>query len=286
MIETAWSHISKAFRETAEAAVAAALAWWLSVLLIGDHVPIFAAIAAIVCLAPGLPSHSRQIVGMFAGVCIGIGAGEAAVALGLAAEPLLLGAAIFVGMMVAIAISVQPVIAIQAGASAVIVIAYGGDENSWGRFGDAAIGGAVAFLFSQVLFTPPPFEVIGKAARRLVKDARDVERELDGCCGDQGDEKDLREAMHTLRDAEQTLDQKLEHARNIARRTLRGRMHRERIEQTVEDWSELARHLHLALGSTAYALLHRDDGEGQERAGLDGAGRLLDKAERMLEDLP
>ena len=286
MIETAWSHIAKAFRETAEAAVAAALAWWLSVLLIGDHVPIFAAIAAIVCLAPGLPSHSRQIVGMFAGVCIGIGAGEAALALGFAADPILLGAAIFAGMLLAIAIAVQPVIAIQAGASAVIVIAYGGDENSWGRFGDAAIGGAVAFLFSQVLFTPPPFEVIGKAARRLVEDARDVERELDGCCGDQGDEKDLRDAMHTLRDAEQTLDKKLEHAGNIARRTLRGRMHREKIEQTVEDWSELARHLHLALGSTAYALLHREDGEGQERAGLDGAGRLLDKAERMLEDLP
>ena len=286
MIQTAWSHIAKAFRETAEAAVAASLAWWLSVLLIGDHVPIFAAIAAIVCLAPGLPSHSRQIVGMFAGVCVGIGAGEAALALGFAADPILLGAAIFAGMLLAIAIAVQPVIAIQAGASAVIVIAYGGDENSWGRFGDAAIGGAVAFLFSQVLFTPPPFEVIGKAARRLVKDARDVERELDGCCGDKGDEKELREAMHTLRDAEQTLDQKLEHARNIARRTLRGRMHRERIEQTVEDWSELARNLHLALGSTAYALLHRDDGEGQERAGLNGAGRLLDKAERMLEDLP
>jgi uncharacterized membrane protein YgaE (UPF0421/DUF939 family) len=52
------------------------LSWFLAQRLFGHQQPIFAAITAIVCLAPGLPSHTKQTVGLLLGVATGILVGE------------------------------------------------------------------------------------------------------------------------------------------------------------------------------------------------------------------
>ena len=64
MIAAMLENWKSAFRETLESALAAGIAWWLGLLVFGgEHTPLFAAITAIVCLAPGLPSHSKQASG-------------------------------------------------------------------------------------------------------------------------------------------------------------------------------------------------------------------------------
>ena len=67
---------SDAWREALAAALGATLSWLLAELLLGHPQPIFAAISAIVCLSPGLPSYTKQTEGLLLGVATGIVIGE------------------------------------------------------------------------------------------------------------------------------------------------------------------------------------------------------------------
>ena len=68
-IKTRWA---SGWRDALASAIAAALAWILAVHFLGHEHPVFAAISAVVCLAPGLPSHGKQAVGLMVGVATGI----------------------------------------------------------------------------------------------------------------------------------------------------------------------------------------------------------------------
>ena len=65
-VQTRWA---SGWRDALASAIAAALAWVLAKHLFGHAHPVFAAISAVVCLAPGLPSHGKQAVGLMVGPC-------------------------------------------------------------------------------------------------------------------------------------------------------------------------------------------------------------------------
>jgi Fusaric acid resistance protein-like len=67
---------SGAWRQVLASALGAALAWVLAERLLGHPQPIFAPISAIGCLSPGLPSHTKQTMGLLLGVATGIVIGE------------------------------------------------------------------------------------------------------------------------------------------------------------------------------------------------------------------
>ena len=62
-----------------------------------------------------------------------------------------------------------PVIAIQGGVSALLVIALGPTTAGPTRLADALVGTGVALLFSQVLLTPDPVRIIDDAVRRMLR---------------------------------------------------------------------------------------------------------------------
>ena len=136
--------------------MAAALSWLLARALFGHPQPLFAPIAAIICLAPGLPNHGRQAVGLVVGVATGIAVGEAALLVSDTFPALRLSLATFVAIMVASAYGLLPVVPIQSGVSALLVLALGPETAGTVRLLDVACGTAVGLLFSQVLFTPNP----------------------------------------------------------------------------------------------------------------------------------
>jgi len=147
---------SEAWREVLASALAAALSWFLAQRLFGHQQPIFAAITAIVCLAPGLPSHTKQTVGLLLGVATGILVGELSLVL-LDDIPLLrITLAAFFSMIVATSYGQAAVVPIQAGVSAILIVALGPAMTGSVRMIDVAIGAAVGFFFSQVLLTPDP----------------------------------------------------------------------------------------------------------------------------------
>jgi len=149
---------SEARREALASALGAALSWFLAERLLGHPQPIFAAISAIVCLSPGLPSHTKQTGGLLLGVATGIVIGELTTALSdnipLLSDniPLLkIALAAFLAMIVAASYGQSAVVPIQAGVSAMLVVAFGSATTGSVRMADVAVGAAVGFLFSQVL---------------------------------------------------------------------------------------------------------------------------------------
>ena len=139
------------WREVLASALGAGLAWVLAQRLFGHPGPIFAPISAIICLAPGLPSHTKQSIGLLLGVATGIVVGE--LSLLVPDEFLLLRivSACFLAMLVASAYGQSAVVPIQAGVSALLVVAIGPATTGSVRMIDVAVGAAVGLVISVVL---------------------------------------------------------------------------------------------------------------------------------------
>jgi uncharacterized membrane protein YgaE (UPF0421/DUF939 family) len=142
---------SEAWREALASALGAALSWVLAERLLGHPQPVFAAISAIVCLSPGLPSHRKQTEGLLLGVATGIVIGELSLVFPDGIPLLRMTLAAFFSMIVAASYGQPAVVPIQAGVSAVLLVAFGPATTGFVRMTDVAVGAAIGFLFSQVL---------------------------------------------------------------------------------------------------------------------------------------
>lgn len=226
------NRLSSTWRDAAASAAAAALAWVLSVWLLGHPHPVFAAVSAIVCLSPGLPSHGKQAIGLMLGVATGILIGEAALLLpegilipeGLSL--LRLSLATFFAIVVAASFGLTAVVPIQAGVSAVLVLAIGPATTGSVRMEDVAVGVVVGLFFSQILLTPDPVRQIDSAANDLFLRLASGFR---GCVA-AAEGKDAREAeaaLHIFSSAHNSLialETGIDAARYNARWSLRGRL--------------------------------------------------------------
>ncbi|QKP78659.1 aromatic acid exporter family protein [Methyloligella sp. GL2] len=230
------------FRDATATAAAAGLAFFLAQEIFGHPRPVFAAIAAIICLAPGLPNHVRQAAGLMAGVAIGIVVGEIALTIpDIVPLARMLGAAFF-SILIASLFGVPPVVPIQAGVSAVLVLAIGSDTAGFVRLADVAIGASVGLLFSQVLMTPDPLVGINTAAQKLL---RDLAGGLRGCAEAlrTDDEEDAKAALHELSVAHADLvmlGTGIQAARSDARWSVRGRLAAVTVQELAARYSRHA----------------------------------------------
>jgi uncharacterized membrane protein YgaE (UPF0421/DUF939 family) len=225
LIVTIVARWRETWRNSAASAVAAGLAWIVAQHLFGHPTPLFAAISAIICLSPGLPSHAAQAVGLLVGVAIGIVVGELSLLLPEGWPLLRLGIAAFVAIIAAAAFGLPPVVPIQSGVSAILVLAFGTETAGAGRMLDVASGAVIGLLFSQVLITPNPVRNIDDAARNLFDELAKGLR----TCADALEENDPATAevglkrLFAARRSVASLDAEIQAARNAARWSLRGR---------------------------------------------------------------
>lgn len=170
-----FNRIAAAGRDALATAVAGALAWLLASWLFGHTHPVFAIVTAIVCLAPGLPNHGRQAAGLMLGVAIGILTGELALLVpdslmeAGALALLRMSGAVLCSILIASAFGLPAVVPIQAGVSAVLVLAMGSENAGWHRMQDVFVGVGVGLLFSQILLTPDPLRRVDVAMRNLLR---------------------------------------------------------------------------------------------------------------------
>jgi uncharacterized membrane protein YgaE (UPF0421/DUF939 family) len=111
----------------------AALSWALAQHLLGHRQPVFAAVATVVCLAPGLPNRGQQAVHMMIGLLVGIAVAELLLLVPGFGTPLQITIIGFTAIMVALSFGLAPVIPIQSGVSAILVITMG--PSTAGRCG-------------------------------------------------------------------------------------------------------------------------------------------------------
>lgn len=136
------------------AAIAAALSFYVARWMFGHPEPIFAAITAIICLAPGIPNHLHQTFNMMVGVTIGILVGELAFLLPIPFLEIQILLCVFLGVLIGALLNLAPVVPIQAGASALLVMVMGPSTAGLVRFLDVVVGAVIGAIFALVLFLP------------------------------------------------------------------------------------------------------------------------------------
>ena len=176
---------------------AATIAWDLASHLIGRREAFFAPMAAVVALNAPLGERGGNTLRLLEGVVIGIVVGELALGTLGANSPALLIATL-VAMAMTRAVGGTALSLAQAATAAILTITTGSSEVGPSRLIDALIGGGVALLFSQVLFTPRPLRLLRRAeteALAYIANALD----LTARALEEGDQEPSRQALDDLR---------------------------------------------------------------------------------------
>ena len=222
----ALSQVKLSWKDALCAGLAAGLAWFISVHFLDHEHPIYAAMTALICLAPGVPSHGRQAIYVLIGVLTGVAVGELTLLLPPMPTEVRIAIVGFAGMTIASAYSIVPAIIIQAGISAVMVFALGADVAGWTRAIDVAVGTSIGLIFSQILFTPDPLKTLHLAVERFFKEVA-LNFTL---AADALERNDVSDAIKAMKSCSRThsaligLIGAIDVARSNARWTLRGRL--------------------------------------------------------------
>lgn len=265
-LHSRWLVLRPSFVRIFEASVAAALAWWLARLIPHHPRPFFAPVAAVIAMGAPTGTRGRQALDLMVGVVLGIGIATAiATAAGTGTWQIGFGAG--AAMLAGILIDGRPVVIIQAGASAVLLLALHQPGAAPGRLIDALIGGGISIVIAQVLFPIDPLKVVARVARELADDLAGA-IELLAVALREGDLRLARRALTRIEAVDgSVLAQALELGRGVARRAPRRRWER----RAIEAYGEVARELNAAsadahgLASAALRAL-RDDTQTADMA--------------------
>ena len=193
-----------------QAAAVAGAAWWVAATFLHAPQNFFAPFAAIAVLLGGRGGRGSRAVRVVVGGVVGVGLGEVSLAVfGPNAPALFLVAA--VAMLVAAALTADSLTMIHAGIGCCLVAIMANPLGGYGRLGSAVIGGAVALLGTQLLFTPSPGRLVGPAVASVLRAAADL---LDR----PSDPSRTRGVVH----ATAALDEVRDGLRRIRRTSLRG----------------------------------------------------------------
>lgn len=272
-----------ALGDAAAATLASAIAWELSKLVFGHPRPVFAAVTAIICLAPGLPNHGRQAIGVILGVVTGVLVGEAALLLPDTIPTLRVSAATFGAIMIATAYGQPAVVPIQAGVSALLVLAMGPEYAGTVRLLDVACGTGVGLLFSQVLFTPDPVAQLRAGERALLSGVGEALRQA-GAAIAAGDQARAQAALRRFSDTHASLAglaTGIDNARVAATWSLRGRLQRRDLRVVADRFGRRSTRAYAAallFGSALATAMQRRPGEAPASLapGVTAAIRLCD----------
>lgn len=237
-------------------------AFVLAQVVLRQPAPIFAPIAAVVCLTDAPAARGPRALRLLLGVVAGVAVGELAKVL-IGSGWLQVGAAVVVAMLIVSLGSINPLALLQAGIAALLVVGIGSSQAGWTRLASALVGGALALVVSQVLVTPSPTrqfaDAVATALRGLADGLRDVGSGLRS-----GSPEAVRTAAEGLRgghgDVADILDARTTSTR-LARTTLRGRRERAALVAMQRRYEGLE-YVHagsVLLARTAVEVLERGD---------------------------
>lgn len=188
-----------------QCALAAGVAWFVAVDVVGHAGPFFAPIAAVISLGVSLSSRLRRVVELVVGVSVGILVGDLIIAR-IGSGPWQIALVVASAMALAVFADGAALLVAQAGSSAVLVATLlpPGAAGGFDRWIDALIGGAVGVLIAAAL-PADPVGPVRRGARSLLDELAAVlartadalrERDLDGA----------REALEQARASQPLID--------------------------------------------------------------------------------
>lgn len=181
-----------------QCAIAAGVAWWIAVEVLGHSQPFFAPIAAVISLGLSLGRRWRRAVELVGGVTIGILVGDLLIT-GIGTGTWQIVVVVALAMAVAVFLDDGPLIPMQAASSAVLVATLlpPGGVGGFHRAIDALVGGLIGILVGALLPANPASRARRDAAGVLAT-ARDAARLLaDGLRAD--DEEKVFAALEKAR---------------------------------------------------------------------------------------
>lgn len=231
--------------------LAATLAWLVANWLHAHENPFFAPVAAVVALRGPRGERGLQAARLLSGVLLGIATGELIVAL-MGVGYGRLAIATFVAMAAATAMGGPPIVITQAATSAILTVVTAAGEAAVNRMIDALIGGSVALVFSQVIFSPEPVALLRRGESDTLSGiARGLELTAEAL--ERADEKVADHALETLRALRDRLSELARLRRASQRIARRSALWHSQIDAVGRE-REIADHLDLvASGSVMLA---------------------------------
>jgi Fusaric acid resistance protein-like len=242
-------------------ALAATVAWVLASYLVDSHQPFFAPIAAVVALNAPLGERGGNALRLLEGVVVGIICGDLARDI-LSRAPGTLFLATLAAVVVTRALGGTPLALAQAAAAAILTVAVGDPNVGPERLFDALIGGGVALVFSQVLFTPEPVSLLRRAEGHALTNIADA-FEMTARALDEDDQNLANRAIDRLRYVPDGFElARARHAsQRVAKRSAAWRSQRDPVVQENENAGQLD-----LLGASALMLIrHATPAMGDDR---------------------
>lgn len=165
--------------QLAKAAFAAILSWFACLLIVGDDLPLFGAIATLIVMQDNvnqsLTKGAERVVGVLIGVSVAVGAGSL-----FGPQPWLFIAAIVVSMGIGWLLRLTPTSTNQVAISALLMIALGGLQLGYGveRLFETAIGATVGVLVNALVVAPVRTSPVTIALTDLASNSADVLRKI------------------------------------------------------------------------------------------------------------
>jgi uncharacterized membrane protein YgaE (UPF0421/DUF939 family) len=152
-------------RPILHSALAASLAWLVATELVNHEQPFFAPISAVITLGLTVGQRRRRAVELAIGVAMGIAIADALVA-AIGTGTWQVGVVVALAMVAATLVGGGPLLASQAGASAVLVATLQPPDGGvdFGRALDALVGGGSALLVSSLLLPVNPLRLLREGA--------------------------------------------------------------------------------------------------------------------------
>jgi uncharacterized membrane protein YgaE (UPF0421/DUF939 family) len=195
-----------------------------------DPNPFFAPVAAIMSLAVTRGQRLRGAIELIVGVAIGIGLGDLLIReIGIGVGQL--GLAVALSMCAALALGAGQMLLTEAAVSAALVATVSQGTHGFPptRLVDALVGGAVALVFSQLLFPVNPVKVLRGATESILNELSEILHSTASAleCRDQGAAEDALVRAHKSSGDWSRFEHALDAAREAAQYSPRRRRQRE-----------------------------------------------------------
>lgn len=182
-----------------QTAVAASVAYFLAVVVLGHETPFFAPIAAVIASSVTLGQRTRRAVELAFGVAVGLMVADILV-LFIGTGTVQIGVVVLLAMAAAVFIGGGTLLVNQAAISALLVVVLQPPDAAFSpdRFLDALVGGVVALAVSY-LFPINPERLVEKAARPIFDELVGVLEDIAAALRDGDREKAERALVRARR---------------------------------------------------------------------------------------